>query len=173
MNRWLRLSLRIEATTRTLVPAGLAFLFALAGSIPLSAAPTMLLKPLLPLTAVYYWSLYSPNLLPAPMAFLLGLLVDILSGAPLGVCAAMFTLVHAVLCQQRRFLIDKSFELNWLGFALVTTGGFAMVWLLTSILNGGPVAMLGLLFQATTTVAVFPLAFWLLHRCHVAIVSPA
>lgn len=170
MNR--TLWFRLMTAARTMIPAGLAFGFALAGSIPLTAMTAQILKPLLPFAAVYYWALYRPDLLPAPIAFVLGLLVDVLSGAPIGVCAATFTLAHGVLCRQRRFLIGRSFIINWMGFALVAAGSFVLVWVLTSILHGAPVPATALLFQVATTVAAFPLVFWLLHRCHTAIVGP-
>lgn len=162
--------LRLDAMMRTTAPSALAFIFVLAGAIPLNALEVQILKPLLPIAAVYYWALYRPDLLPAPVAFLLGLMVDILSGAPLGVYALAFTLAHGVLRRQRRFLVGKSFAINWLGFALVAVGGSAMAWLLTSLIHGAPVGAAGLLFQTLTTVAVFPVVFWLLLRCHVAII---
>ncbi len=168
MTRSLRL--RLAAAARTVIPAGLAFLFVLAGCIPLTAIDIQVIKPLLPFAAVYYWALYRPDLLPAPVTFMVGLLVDILSGAPLGVHAATFCLVHGGLRRQRRFLVGKSFLINWSGFALVAAGAFAFIWLLTSILHGAPLAAEGLVLQAGTTVAAFPLAFWLLLRCHRALV---
>ncbi|MBL8658354.1 MAG: rod shape-determining protein MreD [Rhodospirillales bacterium] len=165
--------LRLGAAARTLVPAGLTFLLALAGSVPLSAIDLQIIRPLLPFAAVYYWALYRPDLLPAPVAFSLGLLVDILGGAPLGVHAAVFCLVHGGLRRQRRFLVGKSFMINWSGFALVAAGALALVWLLASILHGAPLSAEALLMQAATTIAAFPLAFRLLLRCHSALTPPA
>lgn len=160
--------LRLDATARRLVPSALTLALILAGPIPIGTAYVQLLKPVLPLAAIYYWSLYRPDLMPAPIAFVLGLLYDILSGAPVGVHAVVFVVLHAVVNKQRRFLIGKSFAINWMGFTAVAVGAFAAVWLLTSIYYATPVDPPGLLFQTLTTVVVFPIVFWVLLRCHIA-----
>lgn len=165
--------LRLDLAARMSLPAVLALVLVLVGTVPLTAVDVQILKPLLPLVAVYYWALYRPDLLPAPVAFVLGLLVDILSGVPLGVHAATFCLAHGVLCVQRRFLVGKSFAINWSGFACVAAGVFGLVWLLTSLLHGTPVSASGLVFQAGTTIAIFPLIFRLLLRCHRSLLQRA
>lgn len=163
--------LRLDVTARRLVPAALSFALLLAGSIPMTASHVQVLKPALPLAAVYYWSLYRPDLMPAPVVFVLGLFYDILGGAPVGVHAVVFVVLHAVVNKQRRFLIGKSFAISWMGFALVATGAFSLVWLLTSIYYATPVEPPSLLFQALTTILLFPVVFWVLLRCHIVLLQ--
>lgn len=167
----LSLWLRLDTMARRLVPCALSFALLLAGSMPLMISHVQLLKPALPLAAAYYWSLYRPDLMPSPIVFILGLLYDIQSGAPAGVHACVFVVLHAVVNKQRRFLIGKSFAINWMGFALVAIGAFALIWLLTSIFYAAPVEPPGLLFQTLITIALFPLLFWALLRCHIALLQ--
>jgi rod shape-determining protein MreD len=153
-----------------LVPTALTLSLVLCGSLPMTAAHVQVVKPSLVFAAVFYWVLYRPDLMPPPVAFVLGLVADTLSGAPIGVHAATFVAVHAVLIKQRRFIVEKSFVIVWLGFALVALGGFSLLWILTSIFYATPMEPMGVLFQTWTTVVSFPLVFWLLARCHVAMV---
>lgn len=165
-------SLRIEAAARATVPAGMTVALMLLGSIPVSGMHVQLLEPLLAFASIYYWTLYRPDLMPAPLVFALGLLYDVLSGAPVGAHAGVLAVAHAILSGQRRFLIDKTFILNWVGFALVAVGGCVLVWLLTSIFYAMPVDPWGLLFQTLMTIVAYPLVFRLLLSCHLSLVQP-
>ena len=165
-------SLRIEAAARASVPAGMTVILMLLGSIPVNGIHVQVLEPLLAFASIYYWTLYRPDLMPAPLVFALGLLYDVISGAPLGAHAGMMALAHAILSRQRRFLIDKTFILNWVGFSVVAIGGCVLVWLLTSIFYTAPVDPWGLLFQTLMTVVAYPLVFRLLLFCHLSLVQP-
>lgn len=166
------LALKIEGAARAAVPAGLTVALMLLGSIPLKGVHVQVLEPVLALASIYYWTLYRPDLMPAPLVFALGLLYDVLSGAPVGAHAAMLVLAHGILSRQRRFLIDKTFILNWVGFAVVASGGCILVWLATSIFYAGPVDPWGLLFQTLMTAVSYPLVFKLLLHCHLSLVQP-
>jgi rod shape-determining protein MreD len=52
---------------------------------------------LLPIAAIYFWSLRRPHLMPALAVFALGLVLDVLSHSPLGVwtCAALIAALAA------------------------------------------------------------------------------
>lgn len=166
------LALRAEAAARAAVPAGATAALMLLGSIPANGMHVQVLEPVLAFASIYYWTLYRPDLMPAALVFALGLLYDVLSGAPLGGHAAMLVLAHAILSRQRRFLIDKTFILNWVGFAVVAAGGCILVWLLTSIFYGAPVDPWGLLFQTLMTIVAYPLVFRLLLHVHLSLVQP-
>lgn len=166
------LALRVEVAARAAVPAGVTAALMLLGSIPLKGAHVQVLEPVLAFASIYYWTLYRPDLMPAALVFALGLLYDVLSGAPVGGHAAILVLAHAILSRQRRFLIDKTFVLNWVGFAVVAAGGCILVWLLASIFYGAPVDPWGLLFQTLMTIVAYPLVFRLLLHVHLSLVQP-
>ncbi len=166
------LALRAEAAARAAVPAGATAALMLLGSIPLKGMHVQVLEPVLAFASIYYWTLYRPDLMPAALVFALGLLYDVLSGAPVGGHAAMLVLAHGILSRQRRFLIDKTFVLNWVGFAVVAGGGCVLVWLLASIFYGAPVDPWGLLFQTLMTIVAYPLVFRLLLHVHLSLVQP-
>lgn len=165
-------ALKIEAAARATVPAGLTVALMLLGSVRVHGVHVPLLEPVLAFASIYYWTLYRPDLMQAPLVFALGLLYDILSGAPVGIHGAMLVIAHAVLCQQRRFLIDKTFILNWVGFGAVAIGGCIVVWLLSAIFYGAMVDPWGSLFQTLMTIVAYPLVFRLLLHVHLSLVQP-
>src|SRR5690242_6565460 len=61
--------------------------------------------PFFTLMAVYFWTLHRPELLPLPMVFVAGLLLDMLEGAALGVSSLTLLLAHGLVLSQREHLM--------------------------------------------------------------------
>ncbi|MDA0368258.1 MAG: rod shape-determining protein MreD [Proteobacteria bacterium] len=153
---------RLAQVARNGAPGLLALLFVLLTLAPYNFPGSAQLMPPLALMAVFHWGVYRPDLLPAPLAFVLGLLQDILSGGPLGMWAAMFFLVLVVMTYQRRFFLGKKFVVEWLGFALVTPVVFFAIWLIGSFYVGAFVDPGALVVQAVVTAAFYPVMSWLM-----------
>src|SRR5438067_11739485 len=79
---------------------------ALLSVLPLRFPDYAAVAPLLALAGLYYWTIYRPDLLPPVAIFLCGLVLALLSGAPLGVAALVFLLTRAVSTPHRRFFLD-------------------------------------------------------------------
>jgi len=156
---------RLDTLARQLVPSVSIFLLMLIGVVPLHIPALHAVAPALPLIAVFYWTLYRPDLLPAVAVFAAGLLQDILFGLPLGVSACMLVLVHAAVTTQHRFFLGKSFGIIWLGFSLVAAGALTLAWLATSAYNATLIPADAIAFQALTTIGFYPILCWLLLRC--------
>lgn len=161
------LALRVEVAARAAVPAGVTAALMLLGSIPLKGAHVQVLEPVLAFASIYYWTLYRPDLMPAALVFALGLTTSSPARRSAATRRCWFW-----LSRQRRFLIDKTFVLNWVGFAVVAAGGCILVWLLASIFYGAPVDPWGLLFQTLMTIVAYPLVFRLLLHVHLSLVQP-
>lgn len=118
------------------------------------------------LIAVYYWSLYRPTLLPVWLVFIAGFITDAVSGAPLGVSAALYVLVRWVIGQQRRYLAGQNFPVVWLGFMFVLAFSLLFQWVVIGLVNWrfSPPADLGGAFLCG--VAIFPLINVVLHITH-------
>ena len=69
----------------------LAAILLIAAPRPLGPLPT----PLLPVMIVHFWTVARPGLMPALLAFVAGLLIDLLTGAPLGLWALGLLAVSA------------------------------------------------------------------------------
>lgn len=159
---------QMDTFVRHLVPVTVTLLLLLLTALPTHLPGFANIAPILPLMGVYYWAIYRPDLLPAWMAFLIGLLYDITSGTPLGVNALVLLLVQGVAAAQRRFFLGKSFLVAWWAFGLLAAGAMGMAWLLISLLGGQVVDPAPVFFEYLLTMGLFPLLTWLLARTQMA-----
>ncbi len=141
-----------------LVTLLMILLTVMAGPVPDIAAIT----PLFPLMAVYYWSVYRPDLLRLPGLFVLGVIWDALAGLPLGLSALGFIVTAQLVQSQRHIFTDQSYPTLWLGFAIVVVGLQSLQWLLLSLLASQALPLLSLFLQSLFTLALFPFCAWLL-----------
>lgn len=158
---------RIDRAGRGLAPFAVTVMLVLVGLIPIQVPRFSPVAPALALTAVFHWSVYRPDLLRPLAVFLIGLLQDLLSGAPVGMNALTYLAVHGVVLTQRRVLLAGTFPLLWFGFGIVALGaGFAQ-WFLYSLLNL-TIARVDAVFTCSVlTLLIYPAAaavFLLLHR---------
>ena len=77
------------------------------------------LMPAVTLASVWFWSLFRPGSLPAPIVFLLGLLFDLLGYLPLGLGVLGLLLAQAIALRLRRGLVRQGFPVVWLAFVLL------------------------------------------------------
>ena len=129
------------------------------------------LTPAFTLMATYYWTIYRPNLLPAPWLFFIGTIQDLLSGGLLGVTAVTLLLTRAIVLPYRRYFVDRLFPMIWAGFALLTGGAMLFSWALHSILAAELLDLRGPVLRAVLTIAAFPIASFLLGRSQRALVG--
>lgn len=160
---WQTLDHVARRTTPFLITVGLVIL----SQVPMQLPAAVALTPLLALIAIYFWALHSPDLMPAPAVFVVGMLQDILSGVPMGLNTFILLVVYGLVVSQRRFFFGKSFAVLWWGFATLCVVIAAFQWVLTSILSGAAVPPLAIIADYFTTAAVYPLVayvFVLTHR---------
>jgi rod shape-determining protein MreD len=163
------LSQRLDGIARKLIPFAATILLVILSAVPWHLPGFGQVAPALSLMAVYYWAIFRPDLLPPAAVFGIGLLQDILAGAPLGVNALTLLLVYAVVSSQRRFFLGKSFLVMWSGFMLVGAGVAAGTWILHAGVFGTFLNPLPAVFQFALTLALFPCLTWLFIRAQQAL----
>ena len=131
-------------------------------SIPLTGE----VRPHFLLAAVFYWAVYRPTLLPPWYVFVLGLLMDTLSGLPLGLNALILVAVHWVVRMQRLYLMGQSFLGLWIGFALTCFLSASAQWSLYALISRTLVPVGPSLASAGLTILLFPLISLLLILVH-------
>lgn len=94
------------------------------------------------LAGIYFWSIYRPQLLPYPLVFIGGLVLDFLSGGLVGLHALCFMVMVTLVRGQRRFLLGQSWPVVWAGFcvALAVVTAFQYVAYALSALSIPPLA---------------------------------
>lgn len=162
---------QMDTWVRHLVPFGITMILLLLTALPLHLPGLAAIVPMLPLMGVYYWAIYRPDLLPAWVAFVLGLLYDVIAGTPLGVNALVLLAVQGIAASQRRFFLGKSFVVAWWAFGLLAAGVAGASWLLVSILIGTTLDPGPVIFQYLLTLGLFPLLTWALARIQMAVLK--
>ena len=157
---WQRLDLIVRSST----PLMLTLVLVVLAQVPLHIPGFAEVAPILPLMAVYHWTIYRPDLLPAVAVFFAGLLHDALSGMPFGINAAVFVMVHMVVVSQQVFFQGKSFPVIWLGFAMVAAGAVVLTWMLHALFFAAITPLEPAFIQYMVTVGAFPVLAWLLTR---------
>jgi rod shape-determining protein MreD len=129
------------------------------------------LTPAFTLMATYHWTIYRPNLLPAPWLFLIGIIQDLLSGGLPGETAVTLLLARAILLPQRHYFVDRPIPFIWAGFTLLTGGAVLLSWALHSLLAAELLDLRGPVLRAVLTISAFPIASFLLGRSQRALIG--
>lgn len=124
------------------------------------------IDPYFVLMAVYYWAIYRPGLVPPLLCFLTGLLLDTLSGAPLGLNAIILVGTQWLIRRQRRFLMGQPYITIMAGFAVIAMSCGLLQWALIGLAHGHWAAPLSGLISATASILLFPLVSLLLNLVH-------
>lgn len=159
---WLRLDGRLRCVT----PFAVTLALAVMPSLPLGLPAQVPGAPWFTLMAVFYWTIYRPDLMPAPAVFAAGLVQDLVTGAPVGMTALILLAVYNLVLKQRRTFIGKPFAVTYWGFALVASAACLSGYLLGCLLNFTLLAPQQSVLQYLTTLALFPALVWFFVRTH-------
>ncbi len=163
---------RADMTVRIIIAyAFMAVLFILniiAISFPLTGA----IKVPLFLMGIYYWAIYRPTLLPIWVVFLVGCVMDLLSGLPIGMNALVFVAAQWVISGQRRFLTGQSFMMIWIGFGLLSFVSAFIQWGIFGLTQLHWFSIDVFLASNLFGIALFPAVCIILHFTHKLLPTP-
>lgn len=136
----------------------------------LAAAPINLPSPVfaVALPCIGFWSVFRPGAMLPPVVFLLGLLMDLLTLAPLGSGVLVLLALHAAALRFRYFLVRQSFLAVWLGFCVVAFGSACFYWGLQSLLSIRLLPIAPALHAALLACGLYPAIALILSRIHEA-----
>ena len=163
---------RMDITARRLVPFGVTLILMLFAMTPTYVPGLSHVTPMYALMAVYFWSIYRPDLLGYGSTFAIGVLEDLLAGTPLGSSALILLLCQRVVFHQQKFFNNKPFGIIWLAFALVAAGAGLLRWLCVGLVAPSgftPIGQMGTAYLMT--LAVYPIVGWLLAKAHMKLLS--
>lgn len=158
--------IRAWAALGKVTPGAMTLLFALLSVIPVRMPDGLTVAPFLSLMAVYYWTLYRPDLMLPVLIFLIGLVQDLIGGAYLGLTPLLLLGTYSFALSQRRLFLGKPFALIWGGFLLVLLATSSLSWGAVSLITRTPVPLLQPGLQFLSTLLLFPLMVWLFVRTH-------
>jgi rod shape-determining protein MreD len=155
---------RLDVILRRLVPGGLTLILLLMSVAPSRLPGFVHIAPMIALISIYYWAVSRPDVMGYGTAFLLGMVEDSLTGAPLGVGALVLLLTQVTVASQYKFFLGKPFMVSWWAFSLVAAGAALIKWLAVSAIYGTFVDMTALFFSYLFTLAVYPPFAWMFGR---------
>lgn len=132
----------------------------------LMTGPLLLPIPVMPqlaLLAVFVWSTFLPGLMPPWLAFLIGLVADLLYGQPIGLDATLFALTALFVRLFEARYGHHAHGFDWGVATAVTAAHAVLVWWMMAF-AGAPVPFLPQLWQVLTTMAAYPIIVWLCGR---------
>ena len=152
---------QLDLFARRLFPFAVSVLLVVLSVVPVPIPGYALVAPAFSLMAVYYWAIHAPHLMPPAAVFALGLLQDILSGAPMGVDALVLLLVYAVMRNQRRTFLGQPFSVMWFGFVVVAPVATFAQWLAASAAIAKLIPAHAMTVALLLTLALYPWVTWL------------
>lgn len=155
---------RLHEFATNLTPFVVSLVLILLSAIPIQVPAVGAVAPNLGLVAVFYWTVYRPDLMPAIAVLPLGLWQDLLNGAPMGLNALTLLIVYGVIVFQRTFFRGKSFLVVWWAFGLTAAFAAFVFWLAVIGWHFRYVDPTPLALQVVLTLTVFPFLYWLLSR---------
>ena len=169
-----RLSLthHLDVTARYLFPVLSSTLVMIALSAPFGLPGQPQLQSGFALGAVYFWSVFRPGSMPAPIVFLLGLLLDLLTGAPIGGTSLILLIAHATALRARFTLAREGFLFVWLVFIAIAAGAGLLNYVILTALTWRLFSPAPSVFGFAVAVGVYPLLAVVLTRAHRGLAAP-
>lgn len=144
---------QLDSLGRAAVPATLA-----SALMVLASGPTGLPGGVaaVALVSVVFWSLFWPATMSPPVVFGLGLLHDLLSGAPPGIGVLILLVAHGAAMAWRRALTRQGFLRVWLAFCGFAAAAAVLGYLLSAILAWQVPPLAPALHQAVLAMGLYP-----------------
>ena len=157
---------RLDGIATDLTPFVVSLVLIMFSAMPINVSSIGPVAPNLGLIAVFYWTIYRPDLMPAVAVLPLGLWQDLMNAGPIGLNALTLLIVYGVIVFQRVFFRGKSFLIVWWAFGLTAAFAAAVFWLAVMAWHLRYVDPAPLAFQYGLTLALFPFLYWVLSRIH-------
>jgi rod shape-determining protein MreD len=162
---------RVNNGAARLLPVATTLLAAVISVLPVQIPGYAALTPIFTLMAAYHWTIYRPDLLPPVALFGIGLTEDLLAGSPVGVNALLLLLTRVAVLSHRRYFVNRNFPFVWTGFTLLTALALFGLWVLHCILDLSLLDLRNAIIRAALTIAIFPLASFMLGRAQRAVMG--
>jgi rod shape-determining protein MreD len=155
---------RVDLLVRQLVPASLVLVLVMLQAVPWHLPGLAGIFPALPMIGIYYWSVYRPDLLVPSVAFVTGLVDDVVLGGPIGISSLAFLVIQGMTASQTRFFNGKSFLVIWSGFALLAAVAMLVELVLDGLVFSRTPLVSALVIQYLLTVCLYPVVSWMFSR---------
>lgn len=131
---------------------------------PVSLFGLKLPEPILPLALAFAWPLIRPSVLAPLILLALGLFLDVFWYAPLGLWPLSLLLVYGLVLAARSLLAGQESWTLFAWYAGCTFLAFFVAYMIVSLVAGAAPSLLALFWQIAPTLALFPVAAWMIEQ---------
>ena len=136
-------------------------------AVPIRILGFALPEPVFPLVAAFVWAALRPSIV-APFALVgLGLFLDFIWGGPPGLWPVCLIAAHVLALSVRQLLSGEDFVVLWIWYGVACAAAFAVGLGAMRAASGTWPNLIGAALQGGVTIALFPLAWWLIERYHI------
>ena len=114
--------------------------------------------------ALYFWSVFRPDLVPIWLVFLFGLLLDFMGGGIVGYITISFLLVRAIVGDQNHLFLVMPTLMLWAIGGVIILLFDGLGWLIYGVIAVRWVNIFVPLINSLFSVIMIPLIFWLLQQ---------
>jgi rod shape-determining protein MreD len=151
------------------VPAMFLFFAVMLTLIPKHADGLSQFMPLLYMPVVFFWAVHYPGYMPHWLVFVAGLLVDAISGQPLGISSLLMMGMLVAVHFQYKTMHKEGFVLKWAVFTMLLGGITLVQWIMMSVYHQQFLNPQNGLLQWFMTVALYPALHQLFDAAHQAV----
>ena len=141
-------------------------------NIPISFVGGVVPPPLMGLVPIYFWCLLRPDLMTPSAAFAIGMLEDVMSGAPPGIWTLSYVVSYALVARQRESFAGLAGLGAILGFAAAALAAIATAYITVGIYYGRVPPLGPMVAQLAMTVAAYIPVTYVISAIHHRIVGP-
>lgn len=113
--------------------------------------------PLLDIIFIYYWAIYRPDTVPLWFIFLMGIILDIFYGMPLGVTSLVNMCLYLMINSQRKLLGTEPFIVLWGLVIVLALAVLSIKWVLFMAVIGENLSFKSAAIQWLLTILLYPL----------------
>jgi len=157
---------KLDAASRRAFPGALLVLGLFVIGMPFGLPGQAELRPAFAMGCVYFWSLYRPASLPAPLTTAAGLLLDLLGLSPPGLWAGLLLLLQWATIAARRRLVPAKFIFTWAVFTGFAVLACALAWAAQSLLYVSRLPSWPAMLEALFAAGLYPALAAVLVRAH-------
>lgn len=147
----------LKAYLQSLMPLLSSILLVIFSFVPFNIIWHLNIHAYVTCACVYYWMLHRPDVFNLFSVFLLGLVEEALTAAPLGAAVIKLLILYVIVNSLLKYFNGKSFEVMWVGFALCSFVALFAQWFVVSVYYAAFLPLGLFFFSFVVTVLVYPL----------------
>lgn len=147
-----------------LVPMLMALVATLIFALPIRLFGLALPEPVFPLVLAVAWPLIRPSILAPAALLIVGLILDLFWGGPLGLWPLCLLAPYAIILFCRPLVIGQDTRVLFGWYAGVAVIAFCIAYVVVALMFNQPPHVPSVLLQWLPTVLLFPAVNWMLDR---------